>query len=179
MPLFTLVSLVLGIFGASHALMSALRSRYDSELREIFRTFSGIVKEIKQTCKNGADPSSIADEHAARICRRQSFWNFSTGASLWMFASAVLVLAVFALANDWTPSPSAQNAPVNQWILDHVGLVKFFMGAYLLAVSSLFALAQSSCGIIVREFKALQGQKSTAISAAQAPQTQQITGTQS
>ena len=186
MPLFTLISLVLGIFGASHALMSALRSRYDSELREIFRTYAGIVQEIKQTCNHGNDASSFADAHASRICRRQTFWNFATGASLWMFATAVLTLAIFALANDWSPPQVAQNAPVtqamqnapvNQWILDHVGAVKFFMGAYLVAVSGFFALAHSSSGVIVKEFKDLQGQKSTAISAIQAQRTQSITRT--
>ena len=174
MPLFTLVSLVLGIFGASHALMSALRSRYDSELRTIFSKYQDTVGQIKQACNSAPAASGAADAHATRICRRQKIWNIATGTTLWMFAIAVIGLSILALASDWSPPSVSQNAPVNQWILDNVTWVKSLMTFYLISVITCFICASGSSDVIASEYNALQEQLSTAVAAAQAITNQQI-----
>lgn len=159
MPSYTLIALLLSLFGAAMSLMSALRSHHGDTMKSIRADHQNICAAVKSAHEVNGLTWNHAIKLQRQICRWLLIWDKAMVAPIWVFSVVVLLVSVVALSVQWpsgnpVPLTSAPGLPpvittasiasIDQFIIGNSFLCKSMVG--LLLFTNIFCYAAAWCG---------------------------------
>lgn len=101
MPSYTLIALLLSLFGAVMSLISALRSHHGDTMKSIKSEHSRLCNLVMQAHADGGQTWIKVKQHEVAIARWLWIWEKAMVAPIWAFSVVVVLVSVVALSVEW------------------------------------------------------------------------------
>lgn len=141
MSLITVIALLLSIFGATVALLNALRSHHAVDIGEILDTSKSESNELRVDLSSTCETSTNVLEYTNSIKYWNCAWKLTLILPVWIFSGIVVILAIWVLQADWVQPlnqigeiPKVNCSPGEVFITTHPIGFKFTIG-FLLVVN--------------------------------------------
>ena len=144
MPINTIITLIIGIFGANITLIAALRGQHDGEVRKISENITRTVNEFLTLIGGsecpGKDAALKAQNEVPKYYKR---WTRALSWPTWAFAVYVMITTVAFVFMKWPDSADGQASAnqVTDFIVSHCYLIKVFIGVFLVFNLGCFGVA--------------------------------------
>src|ERR1051325_8550440 len=142
MPLYSLIALVISLFGAAYTAIAALRTRFDPMITDLVR---GAEPQLNIISRLGSGTSDNASEHAKRLRFWAAVWGWSHFIPIlafWLFAFAAAAWALVSWAAITTlpavaaVSPSLSAAPSQSTLSSQPWQLRFSWAWWVVCVSA-------------------------------------------
>ena len=97
MELYTIVSLIIGIFGATYAALNALRSYYEPKINKAKETSLEVVTRLTETLGAAHKRTGHCQKHSNTINRWQTCWRWAHALPTLGFALFILFIGIWTL----------------------------------------------------------------------------------
>lgn len=131
----TIITLLIGIFGANITLISALRSQHHDFVKRCYEDCERKVNELLTLLSSNATCSASKDARKAgrEIPRLYSwYWVKALAIPTWVFAAYVVVVTTVFVVMPWPQTISDTTSEITSFITSHSAAIKFFVGAFLI-----------------------------------------------
>jgi hypothetical protein len=132
MELYTLVSLIIGIFGGTYAALNAARTHFEGDLKKAYEESDGKIKAIEQVRGTNNKASVHVQRHKDRICNAWATWQWMNIIPGICFFLAVYAVVIWVLL-DW-PDITRQHTQPGELALLHA---KFPWNSFRLIIGGL------------------------------------------
>lgn len=159
MPSYTLIALLLSLFGAGMSLISALRSHHGDAMKAIKGDHPRLCSVVLQAHEKNGQTFAKVGQHETDIGRWLWWWEKAMIAPIWAFSVVVVLVSVVALSVEWPSSAAAAMivptaptpgspvvttvsiATIDQFIIFHGGMCKSIVATLLLINIGCYAIA--------------------------------------
>jgi len=143
MPVNTIITLIIGIFGANITLIVALRTLHGSELKKISDDLTRTINEFRTLVKTDCPGLAAAQSAENKIPGLYKSWTRAISWPTWVFAAYIIAFSIIFIFMKWPDSATgeASSNEVTFLIAQHCIWVKYFLGVFLIFNIGCFSTA--------------------------------------